>query len=124
MQAARRGSCSRGKLALLRFHRADDVVIAAVCLMRYPPYVDGRKTADCANVNDRRVRGTGILPPLAEVAEDRDSADVDADPFRHVDINVPEDQQDVYGRPRPVDDGFAQIEVQVSQGGSCESPAA
>jgi hypothetical protein len=117
-------TASGGKLALPLFYRADDVVIAAVRLMRHPPYVDRRKTARCANVNGRRVRGADILPPLSEVAEDRDSADVDVNPFWHVDINVPEGQQDGHGRPRPVDGGFAQIEVQVSQGGSCESPAA
>src|SRR5258708_19886889 len=92
--------------------------------MRHPPYVDRRKTASCASVNGRRVRGADILPPLAEVAEDRDSADLDIIPFWHVDIDVPEGQQDGRGRARLVDGGFAQIEVQVAEGGGCEGPAA
>src|SRR5258708_38481861 len=92
--------------------------------MRHPPYVDRRKAASCENVNGRRVRGADILPPLAEVAEDRDSADLDINPFWHVDIDVPEGQQDGRGRARLVDGGFAQIEVQVAEGGGCEGPAA
>ena len=111
-------------LSLALFDLADDVAVAAIRIVRHPPYVDCRKAADGANVNDRRVRRADILAPLAEVTEDSDSADVDVDAFWYVDIDVPEGQQDGHRRARLVDCGRAQVEVQVPEGGGGQRPPA
>jgi hypothetical protein len=58
------------------------------------------------------------------VAKDGQTADVDVDAFRHVDIDVPEDRHDRHCRPLLIDSGSAQIEVKISEGAGGDSPPA
>ena len=111
------------ELALALFDLAQNVAVAAVRIAWHLPYVDCRKAACCANVNGWRVWGTSVVPPLTEVTEEGDSADLDVNSFWDVDIDVPEDQQNGRGRARPVDGSLAQVREQFSQqagGGNLE----
>ncbi len=82
------------KLALALFKLAEDVAVAALHIVRHPPYVDCPTAAECANANDRGLRAADVPPPLAAVTEDGDSADVDIDAFRHIDIDVTAGHED------------------------------
>ena len=84
--------------------------------MRHPPHIDRPGKAEYANMNGRGVRAPGIGAPVPAAAEDGQSADIDVDTFRHVDIDVPERRQNRHRRPLPIDGGVAQIEVKVSEG--------
>ena len=106
---------SRGKLAPgVKF--AEDIAIAAAThIVRHPPYVDCPGEAEYANMNGGGVRAAGIAAPVPAVAEDSDSAHVDVNAFRHVDINVTERRENRHCRPPPVDRGFAEVEVEISE---------
>jgi len=90
--------------------------------MRHPPHVDGPAKAKNANMNRRGVRPAGVMAPVPAVAEDGGPADVDANAFWHVDIDVAERRQDGYRRPSLIDRGFTQIKVQVSENTGNERP--
>src|SRR6266705_5954107 len=104
---------SLGKLALTVFKLAEDVAVTAVVhIVRNPPYVDCPGKAEYANVDGRGGRAVGVAAPVPAVAEDGDSADVDVNAFRHVDIDVAERRQNGHRRLAVIDGGFTQIEVE------------
>ena len=115
---------SRGKLAPgVKF--AEDIAIAAAThIVRHPPYVDCPGEAEYANMNGGGVRAARIAAPVPAVAEDSDSAHVDVNAFRHVDINVTERRENRHCRPPPVDRGFAEVEVEISEGAGGDGPPA
>ena len=103
----------------------DDVAVAAAThIVRHPPYVDCPGKAEYANVNGRGVRAADVAAPVPAVAEDGDSADVDINAFRHIDIDVTERRENRHRRPPLIDRGFAQIEVQISEGTGGDGPPA
>ena len=63
-----------------------------------------------------------VAPPVPAVTEEGEAADVDVDAFRHVDVDSAEGREDGDGRLRKVDGGFAQIEVEVTEGGGRHGP--
>jgi hypothetical protein len=104
---------------------AEDIAVtAAAHIVRHPPYVDCPGKAEYANMNGRGVRAAGVAAPVPAVAEDGDSADVDVNAFRHIDIDVTERRQNRHHRPPLIDGGFAQIEVQISEGTGGDGPPA
>jgi hypothetical protein len=104
---------------------ADDLAIAAIAhIVRYPPYIDRAGEAEYANVNGGGVRAAHIAAPIPTVAEDSDSADIDVNAFRQVDIDVTEGRENRHGRLRLVDGGFAEVEVEISEDASGDGPPA
>lgn len=75
-------------------------------------------------MDGRGVRAPGVAAPVSAAAEDGQSADVDADTFRHVDIDVPERRQNRHRGPPLIDGSVAQIEVKISQNTGGDDPAA
>src|SRR5438045_9400518 len=105
------------ELALALFELTEDLAVAAAHVVRHPPDVDGAKDAERADVDGRGVGMAAVAPPVPAVAEEAEAADVDVDAFRHVDVDVAERREDGDGCLRKVDGGFAQIEVEVTEGG-------
>jgi hypothetical protein len=58
------------------------------------------------------------------VPEDRDSADVDVDAFRHVDIGVAEGREGGHGRLPVIDGGLTQVEVEIPEDTGGDRPPA
>jgi hypothetical protein len=113
------------KLALAVFKGEEDVAVAAgVHLMRHPPYVDCPGKAEHANMDGRGVRAPGVAAPVPAAAEDGQSAHIDVDTFRHVDIDVPERRQNRHRGPPPIDGSVAQIEVEIAENTGGDGPAA
>ncbi len=115
---------SRGKLTP-RVKFAEDIAIAAAAhIVRYPPYIDCPGEAEYANMNGGSVRAAGVAAPIPAVAEDSDTAYVDVNAFRHVDIDVTERRENRHCRPPLVDRGFAEVEVEISEGAGGDGPPA
>src|SRR5690349_10936608 len=110
------------KLALAVFNLTEDLAVVAAHVVRHPPDVDGAEDAERADVDGRGVRMSAVAPPVPAVAEEGEAADVHVDTLRHVDVNVAEGGEDGDGRLRKVDGGFAQIEVEVAEGGGRDRP--
>src|ERR1035438_314234 len=116
---------SRGKLAPAVVKPAEDVTVAAAAhIVRHPPYVDRPGKAEHANTNGRGVRAADVAAPVPAVADDGDSAHVDVNAFRHIDIDVTECRENRHRGPSLIDRGFAQIEVKISEGTGGEGPPA
>lgn len=104
---------------------AEDIAITAIAhIVRHPPYVDCPGKAEYANMNGRGVRAADVATPVPAVTEDGDSAHVDVNAFRHVDIDVTERRENCDRRPPLLDRGFAQVEVEISEGAAGEGPPA
>ena len=101
---------------------AEDLVVAAVHLMRHAPDVDRRNTAERANVNGWRVRMGYIAAPLSAVAEQGDSATLDVDALGQVEVDIAEGSKDGHDRSRVVDLGFTEIQVKIAKGDDCQCP--
>ena len=116
---------SRRKLLLVLFvlKLAEDLVVAALHLMRHAPDVDRRNTAERANVNSWRVRTGYIAAPLPTVTEQGDSANLDVDALGHVEVDIAEGSKDGHDRPWVVDLGFTEIQVKIPEGADCQCPA-
>jgi hypothetical protein len=113
------------ELALVTFKLADDVAMAAALhVVRHAPYVDCPDKTDYADMHGRGVRGAGVVAPVPAVAKKGDSADIDVDAFRYIDIGVTKHDKDGYRGPRLIGSGFAQVEVQISEGTDGEGPPA
>ena len=107
------------------FKFPEDIAIAAAAhIMRHPPYIDCPGKAEYANMNCRGVRAVNVAAPVPAVAEDSDSADVDINAFRHIDIDVTERRENRHCRPPLIDRDFAQIEVEISEGAGGDGPSA
>jgi hypothetical protein len=67
------------------------------------------------------VWAAGVAAPVPAVAEDSDSADVDVNAFRHIDIGVTERCDNGHRCLPVIDGGFTQVEVEISEdtGGQC-----
>ena len=117
-------SVSRGRPAPGVEPAADIPVTAAAHVVRHPPYIDCPGEAEHANTNGGSVRAAGITAPVPAVAEDSDSADVDANAFRHVDIDIAEQRENRHRRPPPVDRGFPEVEVEIPEGAGGDGPPA
>ena len=116
---------SRRKLLLVVFvlKLVEDLVVAAVHLMRHAPDVDRCNAAERADVNDWRVRARYIAAPLPAVTEQGDSADLDVDALGHVEVDIAEASKDGHDRPRVVDLGFTEIQVKIPKGADCQCAA-
>jgi len=75
-------------------------------------------------INTVGVCGSDVPPAVPEVTEYGDSADVDVDVLWHVDIDVPEDEQQAHGSMRLVQHRVAQVKVQIAKGSRAQSPPA
>jgi hypothetical protein len=124
LQADPGAGISRGKLALTAFGLADDVVItASEHVVRHSPYVNRPGTAEYADMNGRGVWTRYVEAPLPDMAEDWESADIDADALRYVDIDVAGHCEQDHRGLWAIDCGFAQVEVQISERARGEGPA-
>ena len=92
--------------------------------MLFRSHVDCPGKAEHADLESLGVRAVGVAPPVPAVAEDGDSADIDVDAFRHVDIGVSERREYRHRRRPLIDGGVAQIEVEISEGAGGEGPTA
>ncbi len=75
-------------------------------------------------MDDRGIWAAGVAAPVPAVAEDGDSADVDVNAFRHIDIDVTERRENRHRCPPLIDRSFAQIEVEISESTGSEGPPA
>src|SRR5262245_56475508 len=112
------------ELALALLELTEDVAVVAAHVVRHPPDVDRAKDAERADVDGWGVGMPGVVPPVPAVAEESEAADIDVDAFRDVDVDVAEGREDGHVRLREVDGGFAQIEVEVTEGGCRDGPPA
>ncbi len=87
----RRRVVSGGKLPPTVFQPAEDLAVtAAAQIVRNPPYVDRASNAQYPDTHAWCVRTAGVAAPIAAVAEDCQSGDIDVHAFRHVDVDVTE----------------------------------
>ena len=110
-------------LVLFVLKLVEDLVVAAVHLMRHTPDVDRRNAAERADVNGWRVRTGYIAAPLPAVTEQGDSANLDVDALGHVEVDIAEGGKDGHDRPPVVDLGLTEIQVKIAKGADCQCPA-
>src|SRR5207244_4992022 len=111
----KRGLPSSGKLALLLAQVAEDLAVRPSQLWRHAPDIDRPEEAERTHADRRDACARNVTPPLAPVAEQRESPDVDIHALGDVDVDVPEARQDGHRRGRDVDLRLAQVEVDVRE---------
>ncbi len=75
-------------------------------------------------MNRRGIQAANVASPVPAVAEDGESAHVDVNAFRHVDVDVTERRENRHGGLPLIDRGFAQVEVEISEGAAGQGPPA
>ena len=116
---------SAGKLALAALKLAEDVAIAGVPhVLRHPPDVNCSDKPENANMNGRGVGAVSIAAPVPAVAHEADPADVDVDPFWHIDVDIPECRENGHRGLPLVDRDVAQVEVEIRETAGGQGPPA
>jgi len=101
---------------LTRVKLPEDVSIAGVPhVLRHSPDINRPGKAEGADMDGRGVGAVSVEAPVPAVAEKADSADVDVDAFRHIDIDVPERCQNGHRALPVVDRDVAQVEVEIPE---------